>query len=151
MDRHKGVHFASSLTAQAVALEERVDPEARPARHRVGEVELPLVLEALALVLREDRVEKLARVVTGPRDASLGLDDRGRVRRKYESRSLLAAYGAMLVEDLQSGDPVSLCAREACRTPFVYHDARARFCRKQCRWAQEQHVYRKALMKRGES
>ena len=44
------------------ALEVGVDAEARVAGDRVGEVELPLVLELLALVVGEDRVDDLARV-----------------------------------------------------------------------------------------
>jgi len=48
--------------AQAVALEEGVHAEARLPGHRIGEVDLPLVLEALPLVLGEDRVDELAGV-----------------------------------------------------------------------------------------
>ena len=49
--------------AQRVALEVGVDAEARAAGHRVGEVDLPLVLQPLPLVLAEDRVDQLAGVV----------------------------------------------------------------------------------------
>ncbi len=35
--------------------------------------------------------------LTGPYDASLSLDTRGRVRRIYDSRSPLAAYGVLAV------------------------------------------------------
>jgi len=51
--------------AQAVALEEGVDPETRLSRNRIGEVDLPLVLEVLPLILRKNRVDELARVVGG--------------------------------------------------------------------------------------
>src|SRR5450756_1538966 len=49
--------------AQAVALEVGVDTEARPPGHRVREVDLPLVLQALPLVLGEDAVDELPGVV----------------------------------------------------------------------------------------
>ena len=48
--------------AERGALEVRVDAEAGDVRDRVGEVELPVGLEPLALVVREDRVDDLARV-----------------------------------------------------------------------------------------
>ena len=51
--------------ADRAALEEAVDAEAGDARDRVGEVELLLVLEPLALVVVEDRVDDLARVLRG--------------------------------------------------------------------------------------
>ena len=44
------------------ALEVGVDAEARVAGDRVGEVDLPVGLQALALVVGEDRVDDLARV-----------------------------------------------------------------------------------------
>src|SRR5665647_889674 len=49
--------------AQAVALEVGVDAEARAPGHRVREVDLPLVLQALPLVLGEDAVDELPGVV----------------------------------------------------------------------------------------
>ena len=49
------------------ALEVGVDAEAGPAGDRVGEVDLPLVLQPLPLVVGEDRVDDLARVLRGQR------------------------------------------------------------------------------------
>ena len=49
--------------ADRAALEEDVDAEAGDAGDRVGEVELLLVLEALALGVVEQRVDDLARVL----------------------------------------------------------------------------------------
>ena len=51
--------------ADRAALEEDVDAEAGHAGDRVGEVELALVLEPLALRVVEDRVDDLARVLRG--------------------------------------------------------------------------------------
>ena len=48
--------------AERRALEEGVDAEAAATRDLVGEVDLPVVLELLALRLGEDRVDDLARV-----------------------------------------------------------------------------------------
>ena len=56
------------------ALHVGVDAEARVARDRVGEVELPVVLELLALVVGEDRVDDLARV--GGRQLGIALERR---------------------------------------------------------------------------
>jgi hypothetical protein len=56
------------------ALHVRVDAEARVARDGVGEVELPVVLELLALVVREDAVDDLARV--GGRQLRIALERR---------------------------------------------------------------------------
>jgi len=47
--------------AERRAREVGVDPEAGAAGHRVGEVQLPIVLQPLALVVGEDRVDHLAR------------------------------------------------------------------------------------------
>src|SRR3954468_13302767 len=57
--------------ADGRALEVGVDAKARVAGHRVGEVDLPLGLELLALVVGEDRVDDLARV--GRRQARIAL------------------------------------------------------------------------------
>src|SRR6185437_15625622 len=57
--------------ADGRALEVGVDAEARVAGHRVGEVDLPVGLELLALVVGEDRVDDLARV--GRRQARIAL------------------------------------------------------------------------------
>ena len=51
--------------ADRAALEEAVDAEAGDARDRVGEVELLVVLEALALVVVEDAVDDLAGLLRG--------------------------------------------------------------------------------------
>ena len=53
--------------ADRAALEEAVDAEAGDVRDRVGEVELQVVLEALALVVVEDRVDDLAGLLRGQR------------------------------------------------------------------------------------
>jgi hypothetical protein len=53
--------------AERGALEEDVDAKARPAGDRVGEVELPVGLQALALVVGEDRVDDLANRLRGQR------------------------------------------------------------------------------------
>jgi hypothetical protein len=53
------------------ALEVGVDAEARVARDRVGEVQLPVRLQALTLVVAEDRVDDLARV--GRRELRIAL------------------------------------------------------------------------------
>ena len=45
----------------------RCDAEAGLARDRVGEVDLPLVLQLLALVVRKDRVDDLPRLLRGQR------------------------------------------------------------------------------------
>ena len=57
--------------ADGRALEVGVDAEARVAGDRVGEVDLPVGLEPLALVVGEDRVDDLARV--GRRQARIAL------------------------------------------------------------------------------
>src|SRR5215211_1231444 len=49
--------------AQSPLLEVDVDPEAGAAWHRVGKVELPLVLQPLALVVGEEVVDQIARRV----------------------------------------------------------------------------------------
>src|SRR5256885_245482 len=49
--------------AQRSALEVGVDTEARAPRDRVGEVDLPVGLQPLALIVVEDRVDDLPRVV----------------------------------------------------------------------------------------
>jgi hypothetical protein len=54
------------------ALEVGVDTEARVAGHRVSEVDLPVGLELLALVVGEDRVDDLAAV--GGRQLGVALD-----------------------------------------------------------------------------
>jgi hypothetical protein len=46
-----------------VALLEDVDPEARSARKRVGQVELLIVLELLALLLGEHRVDQFLEIL----------------------------------------------------------------------------------------
>jgi hypothetical protein len=51
------------MRRKAAPIAERVDAEARGARDGVGEVELPVGLQPLALVVREDGVDDLARVV----------------------------------------------------------------------------------------
>ncbi len=53
--------------ADRAALEEAVDAEAGHVGDRVGEVELGVVLEPLALVVVEDRVDDLARLLRGQR------------------------------------------------------------------------------------
>jgi hypothetical protein len=68
-----------------------VDAKPRPARDRVGEVDLPVGLQALALVVREDRVDDLARLL-GAHDgvilerlqASADADRRMRARREVQ-------------------------------------------------------------------
>src|SRR5207253_11264782 len=73
------------------ALEVGVDAEARMAGNRVGEVELPVRLEALALVAGEDRVHDLARVsgaqlgvLLEPRETAANADDRARACRQVQ-------------------------------------------------------------------
>ena len=61
------------------ALHVGVDPEAPEPGHRVGEVDLPLLLEPLALVVRKDRVDDVAGVL-------------GRERRVALERTQLAAH-----------------------------------------------------------
>jgi hypothetical protein len=53
--------------ADRLALEVDVDAEAREPRHGVREVELPVELEVLLLLAREDAVEQRPRVVGGER------------------------------------------------------------------------------------
>ena len=64
--------------ADRAALEEDVDAEARDPGDRVGEVELLLVLEPLALRVVEQRVDDLARVLRGQRREVVERGDRGR-------------------------------------------------------------------------
>ena len=58
--------------AERGALEVGVDTEARAAGDLVGEVQLPVVLQLLALVVRQDRVDDLARV--GRRQRRVAVD-----------------------------------------------------------------------------
>jgi hypothetical protein len=51
--------------AHGPALEEAVDAEAGDGRDRIGEIELFVILEALALVVVEDAVDDLARLRVG--------------------------------------------------------------------------------------
>ena len=62
LDRHRLGRDQAEGGAEGAALEEGVDAEAADAGDRVGEVELPVGLEHLALRGREDRVDDLARV-----------------------------------------------------------------------------------------
>ena len=87
--------------ADGLALEERVHAEAGGAGDRVGEVELPIGLEALALVVREDRVDDLARrlrredrVLLELHEAAAHADDRMRARGDVE-------IGGPAVQDLE--------------------------------------------------
>ena len=64
--------------AERGTLEVRVDPEPRPSGDRVGEVDLPVGLEPLALAAREDRVDDLPRL--------------GRVERRVVERLELPAH-----------------------------------------------------------
>ena len=61
--------------ADRAALEEAVDAEAGDVGDRVGEVELFAGLEALALVVVEDRVDDLARLLAGEDVESLHVHD----------------------------------------------------------------------------
>src|SRR3954451_11821627 len=74
------------------ALEEGVDAEAGLAGHRVGEVDLPLLLELLALVVVEERVHDLAADLRGHRcvvqraHPAADADHRRGARRQVEVR-----------------------------------------------------------------
>jgi hypothetical protein len=76
-------------------LEVDVDPEARGTREGVGEVQLPVVLQTLALVAREDIVDQLARGVGGKGlvverpHLALHTDHRRQVNRHVEVTRLL--------------------------------------------------------------
>src|SRR5215212_11485152 len=50
--------------ANGAPLEVEVDPEAGDARQRVAEVELPLILQSLALVVGEEVVDQISRLVS---------------------------------------------------------------------------------------
>ena len=73
-----GIRRKAALTD--AALEEDVDAEAGDARDRVGEVELALVLEALALRVVEHRVDDLPRVLRGHLREVVQRRDRARSR-----------------------------------------------------------------------
>ena len=74
LDRHRLGRDQAEGGAERAALEVGVDAEAADARDRVGEVELPVGLEPLALRVGEDRVDDLARV--GRRERRDALDRR---------------------------------------------------------------------------
>ena len=62
LDRHRVRRDQTEGGAERAALEEGVDTEAADARNGVGEVQLPVGLQRLALGAREDRVDDLTRV-----------------------------------------------------------------------------------------
>ena len=62
VDRGQPERDQAEGRADRAALVVGVDTEARVAGDRVGEVELPVGLQALALIAGEDRVDDLARV-----------------------------------------------------------------------------------------
>src|SRR5215211_1980244 len=61
------VRYRAERRTERAFLEVHVDPEAGGARQGIAEVELPVVLQALALVVREDVVDQLAGHVGGKR------------------------------------------------------------------------------------
>jgi hypothetical protein len=65
IERHHVERDQAQCGTDGGALHVGVDAEAGPPRDLVGEVELPVVLELLALTLGQDRVDDLARVVGG--------------------------------------------------------------------------------------
>ena len=67
LERADLVRDQAERGADGVALEEHVDAEARDAGDGVRDVDLPLDLEPLLLLGREDPVEQLAGVVGGQR------------------------------------------------------------------------------------
>src|SRR5829696_7181387 len=62
-DAHYLAGDGTESSAQSAPLEVDVDPEAGASRQRVAEVELPLVLQALALVVGEEVVDQVTRRV----------------------------------------------------------------------------------------
>ena len=85
LDRHRLGRDQTEGGADRAALEEGVDAEAALARHRVGEVELMVGLQALALGVVEDRVDDLARV--GRRQLREALDRRERAAHAQHRRN----------------------------------------------------------------
>ena len=95
------------------ALHEDVAAEAREALHAEGEVELEVLLEAVLLDVRQDRVAELLRLRDGQRgvvqrlDVAVDPDHRRRIRRDVEVRA------AALDESLQK-----LVQRDCHRVPL---------------------------------
>ena len=111
---------------KALALEVRVDPEARQAGNRVRKVEAALRLEVLLLLGRDDPVDQRARLLGGELleveqalEAAVDANDRRRACGHVEVRRVaLDHHGQQLVDRLGCGGHLGSRAGKIVRAPW---------------------------------